>query len=103
MLVLAVVVVVLSACDATPPAMPGHIGVVAAENSWGSIAVQLGGSHVTVTSVVSDPNADPHDYQASAGTARAFAGAQYVIVNGAGYDGWAASLLAANPTSGRTV
>ena len=81
----------------------GQIRVVAAENFWGSLVTQLGGSHVSVTSVVTDPNTDPHDYQSSASTARAFAVAQYVVVNGAGYDDWAKGLLNANPTNGRTV
>jgi len=97
----------LLGCGSSTPGGSGHAGhrlaVVAAENFWGSIAGQLGGSEVSVTSVVSDPNADPHDYQSSAATARAFATADYVIVNGAGYDGWADSLLNANPSSTRTV
>jgi zinc/manganese transport system substrate-binding protein len=79
------------------------IRVVAAENFWGSLVSQLGGARVTVTSVVSDPNIDPHDYQSSASTARAFASAQYVVINGAGYDGWANSLLNATNNSSRTV
>ena len=77
--------------------------VVAGENFWGSIAAQLGGSHVAVTSVVSNPNADPHDYESSTREARAFATADYVILNGAGYDEWASKLLAGNPNSGRKV
>ncbi|HEX6537777.1 MAG TPA: zinc ABC transporter substrate-binding protein [Candidatus Dormibacteraeota bacterium] len=81
----------------------GAIRVVAAENFWGSLVTQLGGSHVSVTSVVTDPNVDPHDYQSSAGNARAFAIAQYVIVNGAGYDNWASSLLNANQDTSRRV
>jgi zinc/manganese transport system substrate-binding protein len=80
-----------------------HLNVVAAENFWGSIVSQLGGSQVSVTSVVSDPNADPHDYQTSASNARAFATANYVVVNGAGYDNWADSLLNANKSSSRKV
>jgi zinc/manganese transport system substrate-binding protein len=79
------------------------IDVVAAENFWGSLASQLGGTHVRVFSVVSDPNADPHDYESSAVDARAVAAARYVILNGAGYDGWMAKLLAASPASGRRV
>src|SRR5712692_9381685 len=58
------------------------LNVVAGENFWGSIATQLGGSHVSVTSVVSDPNADPHQYESSTNDARAFAQANYVILNG---------------------
>ena len=77
--------------------------VIAGENFWGSIASQLGGIHANVTSIVSDPNADPHQYMASANDARAFATAQYVILNGVGYDDWAQQLLDANPVSSRKV
>ena len=79
----------------------GPVQVVAAENFWGSIAAQVGGSHVHVTSIIVDPNADPHSYEPTAADARTVAGAQYVIVNGAGYDPWADRLLQANPVSGR--
>jgi len=71
------------------------IQVVAAENFWGSIAAQLGGSHVKVTSIIDNPNADPHNYEPTAEDARAVAGADYVIVNGIGYDVWAPRLLSA--------
>ena len=79
----------------------GPVQVVAAENFWGSIAAQVGGSHVHVTSIIVDPNADPHSYEPTTKDARTVAGAQYVIVNGAGYDPWADRLLQANPVSGR--
>ncbi len=75
--------------------------VVAAENFWGSIASQVGGSHVHVVSIIVDPNADPHSYEPTTTDARTVADAQYVIVNGAGYDPWADKLLQANPVSGR--
>ncbi|MFG2177507.1 metal ABC transporter solute-binding protein, Zn/Mn family [Streptomyces abikoensis] len=78
------------------------IEVVAAENFWGSIAAQLGGDHVHVTSIISNPDTDPHDYEPKAADARAVAGARYAIVNGIGYDAWADKLLAANPASGRS-
>lgn len=79
------------------------IQVVAAENFWGSLASQIGGKYVHVTSIVSDPNADPHEYESSTVNARAIAGAQYVIINGAGYDSWANKLLNAEPSNRRTV
>jgi len=63
----------------------------------------LGGAHVSVTSVITDPNADPHQYLTSVQTAREFATANYVILNGAGYDSWAQNALSANPVSGRKV
>jgi zinc/manganese transport system substrate-binding protein len=93
----------LVACGTTFQATgsSGPVQVVAAENFWGSIAAQVGGSHVHVTSIIVDPNADPHSYEPTAADARTVAGAQYVIVNGAGYDPWADKLLQANPASGR--
>ncbi|MEU9211790.1 zinc ABC transporter substrate-binding protein [Streptomyces sp. NPDC048415] len=78
------------------------IHVVAAENFWGSIATQLGGSHVEVKSIIDNPNADPHDYEPTAADARTVASAQFTVVNGIGYDAWADKLLSANPASGRT-
>jgi zinc/manganese transport system substrate-binding protein len=80
-----------------------QIQVVAAENFWGSIAAQLGGSRVQVTSIIDNPATDPHDYEPTAADARTVARAQLVIVNGIGYDSWAPKLIAANPVSGRIV
>jgi zinc/manganese transport system substrate-binding protein len=77
--------------------------VVAAENFWGSIAAQLGGNRVQVTSVITSPATDPHDYEPTAADARTMAGAKLAIVNGIGYDPWADKLIAANPVSGRVV
>ncbi|MGH7698290.1 MAG: metal ABC transporter solute-binding protein, Zn/Mn family [Candidatus Dormibacteria bacterium] len=82
---------------------PAPMSVVTAENFWGSLAAQLGGSRVRVVSVVSDPNADPHEYETNARDARLVAGARLVIVNGAGYDTWADRLLQAQPARGRRV
>lgn len=79
------------------------IRVVAAENFWGSIAAQVGGDRVQVTSIIANPDTDPHDYEATAADARTIATAQYVIINGVGYDPWAPKLVDANPASGRKV
>jgi zinc/manganese transport system substrate-binding protein len=81
----------------------GGLQVVAAENFWGSIAAQLGGDRVHVTSVITSPATDPHDYEPTAADARTLAGAQMAIVNGIGYDPWAPKLIAANPVRGRIV
>src|SRR5881392_3604410 len=81
----------------------GGLPVVAAENFWGSIAAQLGGDKVHVTSVITSPATDPHDYEPTAADARTLAGAQMAIVNGIGYDPWAGKLIAANPVHGRVV
>jgi zinc/manganese transport system substrate-binding protein len=81
----------------------GRLQVVAAENFWGSIAGQLGGSKVAVSSVIVDPNTDPHSYEPTASDGAAIASSQMAIVNGIGYDGWATKLLGANPSSARAV
>ncbi len=77
--------------------------VVAAENFWGSLVGQLGGSKIGLTTIVSDPNADPHEYETNTTAARAVANADYVILNGAGYDSWGEKLISASPRSGRKL
>lgn len=79
------------------------IQIVAGENFWGSLASQIGGDKVNVTSIVSDPNADPHEYESNTTDARDIATANYVILNGAGYDTWANKLLDASPNPSRKV
>lgn len=72
------------------------IKVVAAENVYGDIVQQVGGANVAVTSILTNPNQDPHEFEASASTARAIAEARLVIYNGADYDPWAPKLLSAS-------
>ena len=101
-------VLLASACATTPPGSSGaggdRIVVVAAENFWGSIAAQLGGTKVVETSIISNPQTDPHSYEPTAADARTIAGARLFIQNGIGYDtSWAPGLVAANPSASRTV
>jgi zinc/manganese transport system substrate-binding protein len=99
---LVAVCVLLAGCGGSgSDASSGKLQVVAAEDFWGSIAAQLGGDQVEVTSIVTNPAADPHDYEPTSEDARVMAGAQMAIVNGIGYDEWAPKLLAADPDSGR--
>jgi zinc/manganese transport system substrate-binding protein len=79
------------------------VQVVAAENFWGSIAAQLGGSRAHVTSIIANPDVDPHSYEPTAADARTVAAAQLVIENGIGYDPWVPKLLAADDTSATVV
>jgi zinc/manganese transport system substrate-binding protein len=78
-----------------------QIRIVAAENFYGDVARQIGGSDAAVTSILANPDQDPHEFEASPSTARALADAAVVIYNGAGYDAWAAKLLAASPSASR--
>ncbi len=93
----------IAGCGATATGDSGGVRIVAAENFWGSIAAQLGGDKAGVQSIISNPAEDPHSYEPTAQDARTLATAQLAIVNGVGYDPWAPKLIAANPTSGRTV
>ena len=99
---------ILSACGSITPgnsstANPQAIQVVAAENFYGDIVKQLGGSYVAVTSILSNPNVDPHEYASNFQTAVAVSKAQFVIENGDGYDTWMDKLLSASPNSSRVV
>jgi len=64
---------------------------------------QLGGDKVSVVSIVSDPNADPHEYESNTNNAREFAVADYVVINGIGYDSWAEKLLNASQNPQRKI
>lgn len=79
------------------------VPVVAAENFYGDLVQQLGGAQVKVTSILNNPDQDPHLFEASPSTARALTAAKLVVLNGADYDPWMAKLLAATPTDGRVV
>ncbi len=79
------------------------IQIVAAQNFWGNLVSQLAGVHGNVTSIVTDPNTDPHDYQSNPADAKAIADAKLVIINGMDYDTWAQMLINASNTPGQIV
>ena len=81
----------------------GSVRVVAAENFYGDLAMQIGGKHVAVTSILSNPDADPHLFETSPSTAKDMAKAQIVVANGADYDPWMDKLLAAAGTHPKTI
>lgn len=87
----------------TARAESGMVKLVAAENFYGAIAHRIGGPQVSVTSIISSPEQDPHLFEASPAVARQVADARIVILNGAGYDPWMAKLLRAAPRPGRIV
>ena len=64
------------------------IRIVAAENFYGGVAAQIAGNDAIVTSILSNPNQDPHEFTTDAATAKAVADADIVIYNGLGYDDW---------------
>ncbi len=88
---------------ASPAAAQPKPAIVAAENFYGDVARQIAGPDASVTSILSSPNDDPHMFEASPSVARALAGAQIVIANGADYDPWMDKLLAATAAPGRVA
>ncbi|MGH3856469.1 MAG: metal ABC transporter solute-binding protein, Zn/Mn family [Pseudonocardiaceae bacterium] len=102
----ALVALTISACGSSSTgsaASAAVVQVVAAENEYGSVAAQIGGRYVSVTSVESDPNTDPHSYEVSPSVASQVAAAQLVIQNGAGYDDFMTKIESASPGSNRQV
>ncbi|MFC4243929.1 metal ABC transporter solute-binding protein, Zn/Mn family [Gryllotalpicola reticulitermitis] len=88
-----------SAAESAPsPAKTGVIPVVASTDVWGSVASAIGGRHVAVTSIIDDPNKDPHDYQADARNQLAISKASVVIDNGGGYDDFVSTMVSAAHT-----
>ena len=89
----------LSVAAHAQPAKP--VPIVAAENFYGDVAKQIGGANVAVTSILTNPDQDPHLFEASASVARNLSAARLVIYNGADYDPWVAKLLGAARGSDR--
>jgi zinc/manganese transport system substrate-binding protein len=87
----------------SPGAGGAKLVVVATINAWGSIAAQLGGDRVQETSIITNPDTDPHDYDPPAAAARTVSDAKVVVENGIGYDAWADKLLSSSPNPQRTV
>jgi zinc/manganese transport system substrate-binding protein len=88
-------------CALSASALADPVKIVAAENFYGDVAAQVGGANVAVTSILSNPDDDPHLFEASASTAKQLAEARIVIVNGVDYDPWMEKLLGANKAAGR--
>ena len=81
----------------TPPA------IVAAENFYGDIARQIAGPDAIVSSILSNPDDDPHLFEVSPSVARDLSKARIVIYNGMDYDPWMPKMLSANQAPGRRV
>jgi zinc/manganese transport system substrate-binding protein len=101
-IVLGALVVALSACGNSPTAS-GPIDVVAAENVYGNIAAQIGGRHVSVTSILTSPTADPHLFEPTTSSGLAVSEAKVVLQNGLGYDAFITKLENAAPSKNRAV
>jgi zinc/manganese transport system substrate-binding protein len=107
LLVAVLLAVGLAGCATSPSiqraAGGGLIEVAATTNVWASILSQLGGSKVRAVSIIANPQTDPHAYEPTPADARTIARSRVFVENGAGYDPWAAQIVAASPDGNRTV
>jgi zinc/manganese transport system substrate-binding protein len=101
-----VAVLAASACSAASGATHGDgdaIAAVGAENEYANVIGQVGGKYVQVSAIMSNPNTDPHTFEASASVARTVSAAQLVVQNGVGYDTFMNTIENAAPNSARKV
>jgi zinc/manganese transport system substrate-binding protein len=103
--VAAVAATVVAACSggATAASTGGKIVAVGAENEYADVISQVGGKYVQSSAIMSNPNTDPHTFEASIAVAREVGSAQLVVQNGVGYDGFMNTIESAAADSGRTV
>ncbi|MGT2426105.1 metal ABC transporter solute-binding protein, Zn/Mn family [Amnibacterium kyonggiense] len=99
----AIFAVSLAGCSQSSGSTGGKIVVVGAENEYSDVAAQIGGKYVEAHAIMSNPNTDPHTFEASASVAKELAEAQLIVQNGVGYDDFMAKLEKASPSSGRKV
>src|SRR6202522_2305093 len=104
--------VLVSACSSsgsaasgssTAKVSPGAIVAIGAENEYSDVIAQVGGKYVQASAIMSNPNTDPHTFEASIAVAREVGNAQLVVQNGVGYDSFMDTIESAAPSSSRTV
>jgi zinc/manganese transport system substrate-binding protein len=93
----------LTGCAAQPAASNGTIVAVGAENQYTSVIAQIGGRYVDASSVMSNPNTDPHTFEASARVAASISSASLVVQNGLGYDSFMDKIESSSSSEHRTV
>ncbi len=105
---LVVVVAMLAAACSTASSQSGTksdgvISAVGAESQYANVIAQIGGRYVRATAIMSNPNTDPHTFEASPSVAEAVSSARLVVQNGAGYDGFMNTIEAGSPSATRRV
>jgi len=106
--VAAALLATLLATACSPATAVGNTGsdsikAVGAENEYANVIQQIGGKYVQVTAIMSNPNTDPHTFEASPAVAREISNASLIVQNGVGYDQWATDIEKAAPASNRQI
>ncbi len=97
------VALVIAGCGSGSGARPGTIAAVGAENEYANVIAQIGGKYVTVRAIESNPNVDPHTFEASPSVAQEVSSARLVVQNGVGYDTYMNKIESASPSASRKV
>ena len=93
-----------SSASASGDAAGGQVvNAIGAENQYANVLSQIGGRYVHVSSILDNPNTDPHTFEASPAVASEVASAALIVQNGVGYDSWISKMEAAAPNPGRKV
>jgi zinc/manganese transport system substrate-binding protein len=97
--------VAIAGCGASAGAStdPGQIAAVGAENQYANVISQIGGQYVSVSAIESNPNTDPHTFEASPSVAQTVGAARLVVQNGLGYDTYINQIESAQPSAARKV
>ena len=102
----AAVTAAVTACSGTASGAPnasGKIVAIGAENEYADVIGQIGGKYVEASAIMSNPNTDPHTFEASPAVAREVSAAQLIVQNGVSYDTFMSTIESASPNSGRKV
>jgi zinc/manganese transport system substrate-binding protein len=103
LLALAVAVAGCGGSSSADASSEGKISAVGAENEYANVIEQIGGKYVAVSAVESDPNTDPHTFEASASVAKEVSGADVLVENGVGYDSYMEKIESSSSNSSRKV
>jgi zinc/manganese transport system substrate-binding protein len=85
------------------PGRPGVINAVGAENEYANVLSQIGRQYVHVSSILNNPNTDPHTFESSPSVAEEVSTAELIVQNGVGYDRFMNTIESASPSSSRKV
>jgi len=81
----------------------GVINAIGAENEYADVLSQIGGQYVHVSSILNNPNTDPHTFESSPSVAREVSAAELIVQNGVGYDDFMTKIESGSPNSARKV
>ena len=79
------------------------VNAIGAENEYADVMGQIGGQYVHVSSILNNPNTDPHTFESSPSVAREVSAAELIVQNGVGYDDFMSKIESASPNSARKV